>query len=335
MAENDDVYIAENILSKQLGLRYPTEFTSRKMGVLSIREAISVGVALPVYRSTPGNKAKRVCLASQFDNAVAEFPPEDMDTSAEEKYVVDLLWASEGMMLRVNVIQKLKEQFPAMQTPFIRNRVFLNASSNECFFVAKGCWGQTVGLTREQALAALETITDLTTDLQDSPEPIRIDLNGFGKSEQADFDQEDSSDATSVTDDDALEALVLSKKSSSGTSKDTGAIPDVESTVARKSRTLSGDLPVAPISAPVARVKDERGNPATRNLYVYGYGPGTSKAQLKKLFSNFVTIIDIFVMKEGYSFVNTTNRKEAILARQQLTGTALNGGDIRINFAKD
>jgi RNA recognition motif-containing protein len=182
-------------------------------------------------------------------------------------------------------------------------------------------------LTREQALAALETITDLTTDLQDSPEPIRIDLNGFGKSEQADFDQEDSSDATSVTDDDALEALVLSKKSSSG-SKDTGAIPDVESTVARKSRTLSGDLPVA-------RVKDERGNPATRNLYVYGYGPGTCKAQLKKLFSNFVTIIDIFVMKEGYSFVNTTNRKEAILARQQLTGTALNGGDIRINFAKD
>jgi hypothetical protein len=194
------------------------------------------------------------------------------------------------MMLRGNVIQKLKEAFPAMQTPLIRNKEVLNATSNERFFVAKGCWGQTVGLTREQGLAALETTVDLT------PEPIGIDSNRFCKSEQVELNQEDSSDANSVSDDDDLEALPP-KKSSLG-SKDAGVIPDVEATVARKPCTLSGHLAAAP-SASVARVKDERGNSATRNFYEYGYGPVTSKALLKKLFSNFVTIIDTFVMKEG------------------------------------
>jgi hypothetical protein len=36
----------------------------------------------------------------------------------------------------------------------------------------------------------------------------------------------------------------------------------------------------------------------------------------------------------AFMFVNTANKREAILARESLSGTTLNGGVLEINFAK-
>lgn len=81
-------------------------------------------------------------------------------------------------------------------------------------------------------------------------------------------------------------------------------------------------------------VRDDRGNPATRNLFVAGYGHGTTEQQLREVFSQQTTVTGV-VMKGTFSFINTTERSAAVLARQALIGTNVNGGNIRINFAKD
>lgn len=40
-------------------------------------------------------------------------------------------------------------------------------------------------------------------------------------------------------------------------------------------------------------------------------------------------------MKGTFSFVNTNDRDTAIMARSSLSGQQLNGGALRINFAKE
>ena len=81
-------------------------------------------------------------------------------------------------------------------------------------------------------------------------------------------------------------------------------------------------------------VRDDRGNPATRNLFVAGYGHGTTEQQLREVFSQQTTVTGV-VMKGTFSFINTMEKSAAVLARQALIGTNVNGGNIRINFAKD
>jgi RNA recognition motif-containing protein len=83
-----------------------------------------------------------------------------------------------------------------------------------------------------------------------------------------------------------------------------------------------------------AAVKDDRGNPATRNLFIAGYGPGTTEDQLRTLVAQYATVISV-VLKSTFAFVNTTDRDAAVIARQSLGGTLLNGGPLRINFAKE
>lgn len=84
----------------------------------------------------------------------------------------------------------------------------------------------------------------------------------------------------------------------------------------------------------MSNVRDDRGNPATKNLFVAGYGPNTSEHQIKELFSQHAQIIGI-IMKGTFSFVNTSDKNAAIRAREMLSGTMLNGGVLRINFAKE
>eukprot|EP00980_Cylindrotheca_fusiformis_P004039 scaffold880_cov132-Cylindrotheca_fusiformis.AAC.35 len=81
-------------------------------------------------------------------------------------------------------------------------------------------------------------------------------------------------------------------------------------------------------------VRDDRGNPATKNLFVAGYGPGTTELQVRELFGQHCTIVGI-IMKGTFSFVNTSDRLHAIQTREALSGTMLNGGVLRINFAKE
>lgn len=81
-------------------------------------------------------------------------------------------------------------------------------------------------------------------------------------------------------------------------------------------------------------VRDDRGNVATKNLFVAGYGPGTTEQQLKDTFSQFCHVTGI-VMKNSFSFVNTAEKKSAVEAREALRGVTVNGGALRINFAKE
>lgn len=61
---------------------------------------------------------------------------------------------------------------------------------------------------------------------------------------------------------------------------------------------------------------------------------GTTEQQLKDLFGQHATVISI-IMKGTFSFVNTTDKDAAVIARSSLGGSQLNGGAMRINFAKE
>lgn len=94
------------------------------------------------------------------------------------------------------------------------------------------------------------------------------------------------------------------------------------------------NLPTSGAGDEFANIRDDRGNPVTKNLFVAGYGPGTSEQQIRELFSQHANIIGI-IMKGTFSFVNTSDRSQAVTARETLSGTMLNGGVLRINFAKE
>jgi hypothetical protein len=84
----------------------------------------------------------------------------------------------------------------------------------------------------------------------------------------------------------------------------------------------------------VSNVRDDRGNPATKNLFVAGYGQGTTETLLRQVFSPHCEIVGI-IQKGSFSFINTADKSQAVQAREILSGTMLNGGVLRINFAKE
>jgi hypothetical protein len=54
----------------------------------------------------------------------------------------------------------------------------------------------------------------------------------------------------------------------------------------------------------VDSVRDDRGNPATKNLFVAGYGPGTTEPELRELVGQYANVTGV-VLKGSFSFVNT------------------------------
>ena len=86
--------------------------------------------------------------------------------------------------------------------------------------------------------------------------------------------------------------------------------------------------------ANVDHVRDDRGNAATKNLFVAGYGQGTTEIQLRDFFSQHAQVVGV-ILKGNFSFVNTSHKAEAVKAREMLQGQPLNGGTLRINFAKE
>lgn len=350
LAANDDIYIAEKILSKQLGIRHPAECTSRKAGACWIQAAVESGSVLSFKRQ--GVKAKLVCIPSQYQDALAPFPPDTIDTSKEESHVADILWRSKRVVSRVQVIESLKATFETMQTPQMRNKVFLNAQANARFFVVKGPWLQTVGLTKEQALADLRISSKVPREpseskaVLDSFDISNIDaaLDGDALEDEADGDslEEDAAFNASSFRDDGIEAILknsfpadLSSASSRETTK-SGTVPTVTSSAGRSLSPLNYKIVPAKGSVEESvfnRFRDARGNWATKNLYVYGYGPGVSSQQLRNVFSKHATLVDVFV-KAGFSFINTASREQAVMAREKLSGVMLNEGCLKINFAK-
>lgn len=91
-------------------------------------------------------------------------------------------------------------------------------------------------------------------------------------------------------------------------------------------------LPI--VGGDYSNVRDDRGNPATKNLFVAGYGQGTTETLLRQIFSSHCEIVGV-IMKGTFCFINTADRGQAIRARDALSGTLLNGGVLRINFAKE
>ena len=81
-------------------------------------------------------------------------------------------------------------------------------------------------------------------------------------------------------------------------------------------------------------VTDDRGNPATRNLFVAGFGPGTTEEELNSIFSQHAVLTTV-VLKGAFAFVNTTEKSAAVISRDALTGVIVHGGALRINFAKE
>jgi len=128
-----------------------------------------------------------------------------------------------------------------------------------------------------------------------------------------------------------------------------GGMPIRVNPATRKSSNPSASFglsaaPVPTLAAPAPRdaggqiqydqVRDDRGNVATKNLFVAGYGLGTTEQQLREVFAPHCTVSSI-VMKSTFAFVNTNDRIAAIHAREALTGAILAGGALRINFAKE
>jgi hypothetical protein len=68
--------------------------------------------------------------------------------------------------------------------------------------------------------------------------------------------------------------------------------------------------------------------------FCLGYGAGTSEGQIRQVFGVHVTVVGV-VLKGNFTFVNTGSREAAVLAREMLQGQILNGGPLRINFAKE
>lgn len=100
---------------------------------------------------------------------------------------------------------------------------------------------------------------------------------------------------------------------------------------------VAPSLPVSAIPTVhpnVDTVRDDRGNPSTKNLFVAGYGPGTTEQDLRDLVGQYAHVTGV-VSKGTFAFVNTIDRSAAVVAREMLSGTMFNGGVLRINFAKE
>jgi hypothetical protein len=72
----------------------------------------------------------------------------------------------------------------------------------------------------------------------------------------------------------------------------------------------SNPTSVVPTVPPMPQInadsyRDDKGNPATKNLFVAGYGPGTTEIQLRQLFSQYAQVTGV-VLKGTFSFVNTS-----------------------------
>jgi hypothetical protein len=103
---------------------------------------------------------RKILLRSNLHHMKEDYPPDDLDTSSEEQHVLDFLWESSSWVSRKSINESLKRNFPRMQTPFWRTKVFINGHRKKKFWVAKGPYGQTVGLTEEDAFASLSIMTD-------------------------------------------------------------------------------------------------------------------------------------------------------------------------------
>jgi hypothetical protein len=161
MAENDDVYVAQNVLLKQLHRRYAANHFSNDRSALEdvqrwIKGALQAG-KIRVFRKQNVDKPL-VCLPRYYEEATAEHPYYQIQTDEQVQHIVNLLRRNGGWLPRTQVIESLKKEFDNMQNRIFRFVVFYRGSADGQFFVAKGAYGQTVALTKQAAFVALELL---------------------------------------------------------------------------------------------------------------------------------------------------------------------------------
>ena len=189
LAENDDVDVHRSNLQNLLKRRWPKDCLTADHALLWIRAAADDGKIRQFGHPEP----RHVCLASLHIMVITGFKPgEDMDTSKEEKYIEDLLWDNNGAIDKKTVIASLSDAFPHMNTPFVRNRVILNAARKKRFFYGKGAYGQVILLNLEDAPLALAKLTE------DGPMTKTLPLPTVPPSlEDSDFYSDSDSDSSS------------------------------------------------------------------------------------------------------------------------------------------
>jgi hypothetical protein len=106
----------------------------------------------------PRNNNLNVSLSRYYQEATSPFPAFDLDTSAEEAHVENLIRRSGWWVKRTIVIASLQANFARMKNAFMRTRVLMNGYKRNRLFIGKGEYGQTVALTKEGARAALRLL---------------------------------------------------------------------------------------------------------------------------------------------------------------------------------
>jgi hypothetical protein len=278
---------------------------------------------------------KLICLQQYLDEVVTSpFLDEGVDTSKEEGFVYDLLWEETDQGFdRLTINNLLAKTFDTMQTPFMRTRVFANGRAKKTFFIAKGTHKQMVALTFEQADAALELATNKLKEADESIEDFDTIRAEEPKSRNPVLDNRTDSDVDSSDDDsDGIDPIsLLSKKLKIGQQQSV----DEDSSTGSNNRANDTQEKTEVFSI----YQDQKGNPASRNLHVSGYGPETTKRDIWKLFTPFVKVIEVVPRgaigySYSYMFVNTAKKNDAVLARTKLNGKFFNGGLLKINFAR-
>ena len=187
----DDITVPETILRKQMYLHKGLQCETRKWAALWIKHAIDLGHVVS-FKGSSGSKTKVVCLASKFSEASRPFPPDDFDTMAEEKHLLERLWHGQGWIDRLEVIKILKETFPLMSHPYLRTKVLVNAQKKELLHVSKGPYGHAVGLTVKDAELGLASFEPATTPNHSESETVHQPIECLQESDSDSSDDEES-----------------------------------------------------------------------------------------------------------------------------------------------
>lgn len=157
MASNDDILVAEKTLRRKLHLKEELDCSSRKFAALWIASAINLGTVQAVKA---GNKAK-VCLPSQYQEALKPFPPDDMNTSKEIAFIESYLWNGVGWASRTDIIILLKKNFPeSMFHAYHRSKVLLDGHEQGRLFVGKNSHFQVVAISDEGTEVAFAALSN-------------------------------------------------------------------------------------------------------------------------------------------------------------------------------
>jgi len=159
MSENDDVYVRSSLLRKLIVERWPEMCYSRGQAALWVEAAVESGSVCELnIKGQSSKRSKVVCLGKNLRWASQNHPDASMETDTEEQLVRDLLWEGDVCIPRTEIINKLEQVFPTMDTPLKRNKMFLNAAARNIFCIGKGPHGQVVGLTKEDVEAGLKML---------------------------------------------------------------------------------------------------------------------------------------------------------------------------------